>query len=100
MIVLAALVWQVTETFGQAEPVITTTEFMDRLKKNQFGKIEVTSSPSGGELRVLAQLAVFEFAKIGAQQCRVCARAQQRHDLFIVKIAEIRNGSGLRHADR
>ncbi|HUR19691.1 MAG TPA: ATP-dependent zinc metalloprotease FtsH [Vicinamibacterales bacterium] len=51
MIVLAALVWQVTETFGPAETTITTTEFMDRLGKDQFGKIEVISSPSGAELR-------------------------------------------------
>src|SRR5688572_14212780 len=51
MIVLAALVWQVTETFGQQEQPISTTEFMDRVNKLQFGKIEVISSPSGGELR-------------------------------------------------
>jgi len=51
MIVLAALVWQVTDTFGQAETEISTTEFIDRLNKQQFSKIEAVGSPSGTELR-------------------------------------------------
>src|SRR5687767_14325896 len=54
MIVLAALVWQVTETFGQAEPIISTTEFMDRVKKQQFSKVEAVVSPSGAEVRGFA----------------------------------------------
>ena len=51
MFVLAVLVWQVTANFGQSETTISTTEFMDRLSKNQFSKIEATGSPSGTELR-------------------------------------------------
>jgi cell division protease FtsH len=51
MFVLAVLVWQVTANFGQSEMTISTTEFMDRLSKNQFSKIEATGSPSGTELR-------------------------------------------------
>ena len=54
MIVLAALVWQVTETFGQAEPIISTTEFVDRVKKGQFSKVEAVLSPSGAEVRGFA----------------------------------------------
>jgi cell division protease FtsH len=55
MIVLAALVWQVTETFGQAEQTITTSEFMDRLQKEQFSKIEMINSPSGADVRGFPQ---------------------------------------------
>ncbi len=51
MFVLAVLVWQVTANFGQSVTTISTTEFMDRLSKNQFSKIEATGSPSGTELR-------------------------------------------------
>jgi len=51
MFVLAVLVWQVTANFGQSEMTISTTEFMDRLSKNQFQKIEAIGSPSGAELR-------------------------------------------------
>jgi len=47
MFVLAVLVWQVTDTFGQSDTTISTTEFMDRVNKNQFGKVELI----GSELR-------------------------------------------------
>jgi cell division protease FtsH len=47
MFVLALLVWQVTANFGQSETTITITEFMDRVNKNQFGKVVLT----GNDLR-------------------------------------------------
>ena len=39
-----------------------------------------------GELRVLAQLAIFMFAEIRTQQHRVRAGAQQRDDLLVMQI--------------
>jgi cell division protease FtsH len=63
MIVLAALVWQVTDTFGQAEVTISTTEFIDRVKKQQFSKVEAVLSASGAEVRGFA-LADDQTAKV------------------------------------
>jgi cell division protease FtsH len=51
MFVLAVVLWQFTSNFGQSDTTISTTEFMDRLTKGQFGKIEAVGSPSGTELR-------------------------------------------------
>ncbi len=42
MVVLALLVWQVTENFGQSDTPISFTEFMDRVDKRQIEKIELT----------------------------------------------------------
>ncbi len=48
MFMLAVLVWQVTANFGQGDTSISTTEFMDRVNKNQFGKVELIGSDLRG----------------------------------------------------
>ncbi|MCR4374512.1 MAG: ATP-dependent zinc metalloprotease FtsH [Acidobacteria bacterium] len=47
MFVLVVVVWQFTANFGQSNSVIGITEFMDRVNKQQFGKVELI----GNDLR-------------------------------------------------
>ena len=47
MFVLVVVVWQFTANFGQSDTAISVTEFMDRVNKNQIGKVELI----GNDLR-------------------------------------------------
>jgi cell division protease FtsH len=47
MLILAVVLWQFTSNFGQGNTIIGITEFMGRVTKQQFGKVELI----GNELR-------------------------------------------------
>ncbi len=47
VVVLGVVLWQFTSNFGQADKTIGITEFMDRVNKQQFGKVELI----GNDLR-------------------------------------------------
>lgn len=46
--VLGVVLWQFTSNFGQNDKVIGITEFMDRVNKQQFGKVELVGSDLRG----------------------------------------------------